>query len=67
MRVQIVPLVTAISLAGLAVPAPSFASADVTQGPQDRIEVYGPFALAKGPINRLALTQHYSRWYLYAE
>jgi hypothetical protein len=63
MKKQFVPFVTSILSAALAVPAMSLAA----EAPQDRIEVLGRIVLSAGPVNHLIATQHYGRYYLYAE
>jgi hypothetical protein len=53
---------------GLATSTPSIGASHTTQNaPQDRIEVLGRYSAANGPVKRLLPTQHYSRYYLYAE
>jgi hypothetical protein len=35
--------------------------------PQDRLDILANLAIAGGPITRVTMTQHYSRFYLYVE
>jgi len=69
MRMLSVPLSSLILLAGIFTPARSMQGKDATNEnqPQDRIEVIGHFPLANSPVERLLPTQHYRRYYLYAE
>lgn len=69
MRTLFVPLSSLILLAGIITPTRSMQGKDATNEnqPQDRIEVIGHFPLAHSPVERLLSTQHYSRYYLYAE
>lgn len=39
----------------------------VTPGPKDEIEVVGHIPIPDGPVRRFLTTQHYSKYYLYAE
>jgi hypothetical protein len=43
------------------------AAAPVTQPRQDSIEVAGHVAVGSGPVTRLMATQHYGKYYVYAE
>ena len=69
MRMSFVPLSALVLLAGITIPSRSMQGKDVNpeNQPRDRITVVGHFSLTAGPINRLLPTQHYSRYYLYAE
>jgi len=69
MRIRFVPLSALLLVAGIATPTHSLQAKDVTEAklPQDRIEVKGHFPLANDRVERLLPTQHYSRYYLYAE
>ena len=69
MRLPFVSLSSLILLAGIIAPTRSMQGKDsaIEHQPQDRIEVVGHFPGARSAVERLLSTQHYSRYYLYAE
>jgi len=68
MRMLVVPFLAGVMSVSLAAATRPAAAKEAAQnGPQDRIEVLSHFPLPQGPVSRLLATQHYSRYYLYAQ